>query len=341
MGFAILDIEKIKTNTSFVNRHNHDFRLVEVANADKNKIADNKVLVECDYGTYLDAYKSMVDASPIYQVQKVRKNAVRGIDVVLTYSHESVGQVNMEEWERISVEWLQKTFGKENVVSVVEHNDESTPHIHAIVIPMVKGRLNASSFLGGKQKMTELQSSYAKAVAPLGLKRGTQYSKAKAETMQAFYGALNKAVEAELPEPLPGESAKQYRERANQIHKETSMQTLHFKKKSERVESRNKAVSLTERFDFEEEKRKFKEANKEAMEIYEKVLDIQDRNPGFPVMGTVTAVAQAHEYLESHPEDQQNVITMFNTLGKIMKWEEEEKEKKQKKHHEKDNERTL
>jgi len=35
---------------------------------------------------------------------------------------------------------LQEEFGKDNVVSAVLHMDETTPHIHATIVPIVQGQ---------------------------------------------------------------------------------------------------------------------------------------------------------------------------------------------------------
>ena len=38
-----------------------------------------------------------------------------------------------------SIQWLQATFGRENVVAAHLHMDEKTPHIHAAIVPIVTG----------------------------------------------------------------------------------------------------------------------------------------------------------------------------------------------------------
>ncbi|WP_303013973.1 plasmid recombination protein [uncultured Bacteroides sp.] len=38
-----------------------------------------------------------------------------------------------------NLQWLYRTFGRENTVSAVLHMDEHTPHIHATVVPIVTG----------------------------------------------------------------------------------------------------------------------------------------------------------------------------------------------------------
>jgi len=46
--------------------------------------------------------------------------------------------------------WVQKHLGGEgNVLLSAIHNDETTTHLHVIVMPLLKGKLNARSFIGG------------------------------------------------------------------------------------------------------------------------------------------------------------------------------------------------
>jgi len=45
----------------------------------------------------------------------------------------------LDEWCKDNIEWLQDTFGNDNVVSAVLHMDEKTLHIHATVVPIVQG----------------------------------------------------------------------------------------------------------------------------------------------------------------------------------------------------------
>lgn len=115
----------------------------------------------------------------------VRKNAVYAIDVVLTASPEffrTEGQgpgeyefLRVEEYELACVQWLEETFGEDNILSSVIHYHESTPHCHAIILPIdPKGKLNAQHWLDGKAKLSHLQDTFAAKVAPLGIARGVK-----------------------------------------------------------------------------------------------------------------------------------------------------------------------
>lgn len=102
-------------------------------------------------------------------------------------------------------------FGKENVVSAVLHLDESTPHIHATVVPIVRGerrkakqeqaknkgkrtyrkkkdapRLCADDVMS-RPKLKEYQTTYAETMAKFGLARGIDGSEAKHITGSQFY----------------------------------------------------------------------------------------------------------------------------------------------------------
>lgn len=109
------------------------------------------------------------------QGQKIRKNAVHAVEVVLTFSPGAVAPESLENWARANMEWISENFGgSKNIIDARLHMDETTPHIHAMVIPIDdKGRLNARAFLGGtSHRMSDLQTEYAKAMEPFGLERG-------------------------------------------------------------------------------------------------------------------------------------------------------------------------
>ncbi len=75
--------------------------------------------------------------------RKITPNQVRAIRIMLSGTHEDMMQVQqsgrLNEWCNDNLQWLYKEFGRENTVSAVLHMDEHTPHIHATVIPIVKG----------------------------------------------------------------------------------------------------------------------------------------------------------------------------------------------------------
>ena len=69
------------------------------------------------------------------------------------------------------------------------HLDETTPHIHAVVFPEnAKGRLCAKDWLGGADKLSAMQDSYARSMEGLKLERGVKGSKARHMDIRQWYG---------------------------------------------------------------------------------------------------------------------------------------------------------
>lgn len=102
-----------------------------------------------------------------------RKDAVVGIELVLQVGNQSdwreppskpwpygrprrPAPADLTAAAAAVKKWLIEEFGKENVVSLDLHLDESTPHFHAVVVPIVNGKLNAKKWLDGPAKLAEL-----------------------------------------------------------------------------------------------------------------------------------------------------------------------------------------
>ena len=102
------------------------------------------------------------------------------------------------------MKWLQETHGKENVLLAVVHHDETTPHLSAFVVPVIPGtnKLSAKHFVGGKAKLSQLQTSCWKAAAaPQGIERGLIGSKARHVDTNAWKASI--AAEATQKVQLP------------------------------------------------------------------------------------------------------------------------------------------
>jgi len=193
MSYAIFRIEKLKSKSEIAGRGSHNHRLVNVPNAD-DKI-NNKTLIGTS--NVVDDWQSRIDELGI---TKLRKNGVLAYEVLFTFSHDSKekmlnmtnskGEVALDRWCNDTIDFLNKKFNKKNVVNVVLHLDEATPHIHAIIVPEYDGKLNARHFTGGKNKMRKMQDEYfgcLKSAFSKLLRRGKKGSKAKHISIQQFY----------------------------------------------------------------------------------------------------------------------------------------------------------
>lgn len=153
--------------------------------------------------------------------RKITHDQVRVVRVVLSGTHEDMMAIQdegrLDDWCRDSIQWLQATFGKDNVVAAHLHMDEKTPHIHAAVVPIVTGerrkakkeqadgkrkyrkktnsvRLCADD-LFNRQTLVAYHDNYARVMAKYGLQRGVRGSEARHTTTMQYYRDLKKKNE--------------------------------------------------------------------------------------------------------------------------------------------------
>lgn len=217
-NFAILRTTKIKTVQKLASASLHNTRELDVPNADPT--ADAPRLVAGSENAY-DRHMQIMQKCGI----KPRKNAVLAVEHVCTFSPEA-DVADLDAWVEANLKFVERTYGdRGKILQAVLHTDESTPHMHILVSPLVHQKeidkrikdpekiknfkphwkLNCREFLNGKAKMIALQDDYADAMKPFGLERGIRNSKATHKTINKFYSELNadiKAAEKEIDEIL-------------------------------------------------------------------------------------------------------------------------------------------
>ena len=146
---------------------------------------------------------------------------MRAIRVLLTGTHDDMERITnegrLDKWCNDNLKYLADTFGRENIVSAVLHMDEQTPHIHATLVPIVKGkrkrkkkeeqvkkryrkkptdtaRLCADEIMT-RAKLKSYQDTYAQAMSGYGLQRGIDGSEAKHITTRQYYRDLMQQTE--------------------------------------------------------------------------------------------------------------------------------------------------
>ncbi len=203
MPQAIIRVAKIKTQGQAQGKTKHNYRLMNTPNADPDRTARlNRELVNTDQVDYWSLAEQRISG---VVTRKVRDDQVRAMEVVLTASPEwfqrdSAGQaadVRGGKWVQDNLDFLQQRYGRQNVVSFTLHQDEKTPHIHAVIIPITdKNRLSADTLFNPKT-LHQLQTEYAQAMAPHGLERGVEGSRRQHRDMKQVYGRQDQAA-AEL-----------------------------------------------------------------------------------------------------------------------------------------------
>ena len=221
MGHFSLDFKKAK-GSSDARESDHSERKVIPDNADPTRTHLNRELVKMPSGVYGrdEAIAHRIKTAGIKR--KITNDQVRVIRTVLSGTHEDMMNIaekgQLDNWCNDSLKWLQDTFGKENVVSVVLHMDEHTPHLHASIVPIVTGerrkaknktaeegkrtyrkkanavRLCTDDVLN-RDKMIGYHDSYAQAMSKYGLKRGIRGSDARHTTTAQYYRNIKRETD--------------------------------------------------------------------------------------------------------------------------------------------------
>lgn len=122
---------------------------------------------------------------------KSRSNSVVGIEFVMSASPEFFDAYDAEGWFAKCRSWLGDRYGFENIVSQSSHFDETNPHVHFVVTPIVKkevswknqkgsgtrteNRLCARDLTGNKELLSQLQTDYHEFVRPTGQSVGVEF----------------------------------------------------------------------------------------------------------------------------------------------------------------------
>jgi hypothetical protein len=122
--------------------------------------------------------------------QKLRKDAVTVIEII--YSLPLNHEVDSNAFFVDCLSWSSTHFGG-IVLSFDVHMDESTPHAHALILPLLNGRMVGSDMVGNRMRLRALTNSFYEHVASRrGLKRPCPKLSgiAKASAERAVLGLL-------------------------------------------------------------------------------------------------------------------------------------------------------
>ena len=213
MGYAVLHLDKARGADSGMSAHIE--RTIQPKNADPKRTHLNRELIEFPEGvtSRTQAIQHRLDTAGLKR--KIGKNQVQAIRILLTGTHEDMVQIEkngrLDEWCQDNIDWLRKTYGIDNVVSVVLHMDESTPHLHATVVPIVQTerqrkkkeqevkrtyrkktpapRLCADDVMS-RANLKRYQNTYAEVMQKYGLQRGIEGSEAQHISTHEYYRSL-------------------------------------------------------------------------------------------------------------------------------------------------------
>ncbi|MDL2277399.1 plasmid recombination protein [Parabacteroides sp. OttesenSCG-928-G07] len=233
MGYVVFHLDKSPGNESAMTDHIE--RKVIHPNVDPERVHLNKELVEFPDGikNRTEAIQHRLDTAGLKR--QIGKNQVKVIRVMISGSPEDMKRIEnenrLDDWCRDNMDYLKKTFGEKNLVAATLHMDETTPHIHASIVPIVRGerrqkkpkkkpeednqaqkpnegqkpkrtykkkgpnmpRLCVDDVMA-REKLIEYQDTYAAAMAKYGLKRGIKGSDARHITLTEHY--RNQTIES-------------------------------------------------------------------------------------------------------------------------------------------------
>jgi Plasmid recombination enzyme/Protein of unknown function (DUF3991) len=213
MAYCICRISKLKSGGAITSSIDHVERKRDTPNANPSMV-NEKFISTSSEKLVEQVYNRIGD-------QTIRTNGVLCVEILLTASPEyfrpgdmtKAGQWDgqqLDSWKEANKNWLTEKFG-DKLVRAELHLDESTPHIHAYLVPLDEnGKLNCKGLFGDRQKLSKFQDSYGKAMEPLGLDRGVKGSRARHTEVKEYYAAVNQAPNITLS---PGETQSQLADR--------------------------------------------------------------------------------------------------------------------------------
>lgn len=122
---------------------------------DHTRIGLNQVIAGASTAAEVaaSAERLMLDAN----IGNLRKDAVRGVEIVVSLP--AVSNIDPTAYFADSLAWVRGFFNVP-VLSAVIHLDESAPHCHMLLLPLVNGRMAGSDLVGNKPRLQAIQTGF-------------------------------------------------------------------------------------------------------------------------------------------------------------------------------------
>lgn len=95
-------------------------------------------------------------------LNEIRKDAVRGIEIVFSLARNH--QLNERDYFTNCATWAALYYGGV-ILSIDVHKDESAPHCHLILLPLVNGRMVGNKLIGYVKELSAMQAQFHLEVA--------------------------------------------------------------------------------------------------------------------------------------------------------------------------------
>ena len=161
------------------NKRDENYKPTKNPDIDLSRTNGNYHIVQrdCSYTSYIN--QRIKELAP---KRKVKDDAVLISSFILGSDKEFFDGLTQEEQYAFFYDctrFFAERYGEENIISAVVHVDETSPHLHLNMMPVLDGRLCCKQ-LFDKVGLKELQTDFHEAVGKRwGLQRGKEVSKTK------------------------------------------------------------------------------------------------------------------------------------------------------------------
>lgn len=230
MAYQVIRVTKHSSMSAIKGSGMHKDRERDTPNADPSRTPLNTTEGVGSSDELVKAVQARVDLATIKATGDDKP--VLAVEYLITASPEFFKENSPEkvdEYFEDAKKWLKAKHGADNVVSITRHNDETSPHLSAFVVPLVEREagtrkrsvivgknadgtpiretrefakpaevsLSAKHYFGGsKHTLSELQTEFNKQVSGrYGLERGVVGSKAKHQSIKSWYAALERPIQ--------------------------------------------------------------------------------------------------------------------------------------------------
>lgn len=189
--------KKIKDLGQVQSFEKHMQREMNVINADPSQKDKNKILIGDG-----NVYENVKEY--IYGI-KIRSNANIAVDLVLSAGngfYYGMPPQEQEQWIQENIKFIKDNFG-DNCLYACLHMDETTPHIHVLIVPRFwdeekkRYKLQSNKLFDGIEKMRGWQDKYANHMNSKfnNLMRGIRGSKANHIDIQTYYSLITNKLD--------------------------------------------------------------------------------------------------------------------------------------------------
>jgi len=184
---------------------------------------------------------------------KKRSNSVLAREVILSGGNGFWNRMlpqDQEKWIQQNIKFLKDNFG-DNCVHAVLHLDETTPHIHAMIVPVFENKkglpvLNNSFYFDGKEKLAKWQDKYTDSMQEKFnfFIRGIRGSKATHVDLKVFHALVKENLELLSSESILAHAKENFiNKKKVQELQETLKDNKEVKKLAKELIKKNKEIN--------------------------------------------------------------------------------------------------